>query len=234
MKHKSLSQPLRVLVIEDEPDVRVALVSYLKIDGLMAHGVGTLEEADHMMNAEPFHVILLDLGLPDGDGIQWLKTRNDLQDMGVIIVTARGDAPSRVAGVRAGADVYLIKPVLPEELVSLIHNLTRRIHGKLSATWSLDVMAWRLTSPEGISIKLTHSERMLLQRMAESPGHTVSREDLAVSLGNNPDHYDYRRLEMMIRRLRQKADEFFKVPFPLETAHGKGYAFTAQINLHLN
>ncbi len=231
----TLSLPLaRVLVIEDEPDLQDALVTYLNMEGLDAHGLSSLADAQVWMGANDFDVLLLDLGLPDGDGLSWLRKRNDLRDKGVIITTARSDALSRVTGIRAGADVYLVKPVLPEEIVSLVHNLMRRLRGQAPSAWVLDETGWRLLAPDGRSLKLTHSEHVLLQRLAKSSGQAVSREELVISLGHQPEHYDFRRLEILIRRLRNKAKEAWGTALPLETAHRQGYAFTANIRVGLS
>lgn len=219
----------RVLVIEDEPDLCEALVSYLNMEGIRTHGVSTLNEAEIWISANEFDILLLDLGLPDGDGVNWLLRRPDLRDTGVIITTARSDANSRVSGIRAGGDVYLIKPVLPQEIVSLIHNLMRRLSGRKLPTWLLDETGWSLLAPDGSQTKLTNSEFVLLQRLAQSFGKPVSRAELAVCLGHNPMHYDFRRLEILVRRLRNKAKACFDTALPLETVHRQGYAFTANI-----
>jgi two-component system OmpR family response regulator len=152
----------------------------------------------------------------------------------VIITTARSDGLSRVSGIRAGADVYLVKPVLPEEIVLLVHNLMRRLRGQASSTWTLDSTGWRLLSPDGHAMKLTHSEHAILLRLSQNSGQAVSREELATSLGHNPEYYDYRRLEILIRRLRNKARDNLNILIPLETAHRHGYAFTASIELVKN
>lgn len=221
----------RVLVVEDEPHLQEALVSYLNMEGMQAHGLGTLTEAQAWMATHDFDVLLLDLGLPDGDGLSWLKRRMDLRNKGVIITTARSDGLSRVTGVRAGADVYLVKPVLPEEIASLVQNLMRRLHGPATTPWVLHSTRWQLQGPPDQTMKLTHSEHLLLLRLARSSGQAVSREDLAISLGQEAEHYDYRRLEVMVRRLRGKAKELWGDAFPLETAHRQGYAFTESIRI---
>jgi len=222
----------RILIVEDEPDLLDALVSYLNMEGMHVHGVNSLGQAQAWMNANEFDILLLDLGLPDGDGLSWLKNRIDLRDKGVIITTARSDALSRVTGVRAGADVYLVKPVLPEEIISLVHNLMRRLNGQTPSTWVLDETCWRLLTPDGRPLQLTHSEHVLIQRLAKSSGHAVSKEDLATSLGHNPEHYDFRRLEILIRRLRNKAKETWDCTLPIETVYRLGYAFKANIQIH--
>jgi len=222
----------RVLIVEDEPDLQEALVSFLRLEGMAAHGVGCLSDAQNWMAQNRVDVLLLDLGLPDGDGLAWLQQRQDLRDKGLIITTARSDTISRIHGIRAGADVYLVKPVLLEEVASLIHNLTRRLRGSAPpTTWWLDETGWRLRTPDGHTIKLTHSEHMLLQRLVKSSGQAVSREALAISLGHKPEHYDFRRLEILVRRLRNKVKENGHMALPLETAHRYGYAFTAPIQM---
>ena len=221
----------RILVIEDEPDLLDALVDYLNIEGMDAQGVHNLADAQAWMIQNDFDIVLLDLGLPDGDGLSWLKKRQDLRNKGVIITTARSDSLSRISGIRAGADVYLVKPVLPEEIVSLVHNLMRRLRGQPSSMWKLDETGWRLLAPDGRPLKLTHSEHMLIHRLAQASGKAVSKEALVSCLGHNPEHYDFRRLEILVRRLRNKAKECWNTPLPLETAHRLGYAFTAPIEL---
>lgn len=222
----------RVLIVEDEPDLLDALVSFLNLDGLNAVGVGSLRAADQWLLSNPHDILVLDLGLPDGDGLAWLAARSDLRHQGVIITTARGESPARVAGVRAGADAYLVKPVQPEELAALIGNLMRRRQQSPADAWQLNVLHWTLRSPLGVSLKLTHSELKLMQMLTPHPGQVVSRQALIVGLGHNPDAYDPRRLEILVRRFRTKTESHFGMRLPLDTAHGSGYSFTAAIEVH--
>ena len=223
--------PVRVLVIEDDPALREPLVSFLKLEGMQAQGVGSLQDADHAILGQEIDVLLLDLGLPDGNGLTWLSKRSDLRDKGVIITSGRSDALNRVSGIRAGADMYLVKPVLPEEISSLIHNLMRRLRVQKLQPWMLDAKCWQLQAPDGKTIKLTHSEHAVLQTLAKAAGRVVTKEALATGLGQTPEIYDYRRLEVLIRRLRNKARENWGQDLPLETAHRHGYSFTADIKI---
>ena len=221
----------RILVIEDEADLLDATVTYLNRDGLTADGVGSLQAATQWVRKHPFDAVVLDLGLPDGDGLQWLQQQT-FQGKGIVITTARGDNQQRLEGARAGADIYLVKPIQLEELAALLHNLMRRLQGQQVPRWRLSRTHWTLHTPSGQSIKLTHSESMVLQKVAEQPGAAVSRQELARSLGHDPEHYDYRRIEILVRRLRNKARETLGKDLPLETVHKLGYAFTAPIELH--
>lgn len=231
MTNRPAESALRVLIIEDEPDLLDAMVSFLNLDGLKAYGVGSLRTADQWLLSHTHDILVLDLGLPDGDGLAWLAARSDLTHKGVIITTARGESPARVAGVRAGAEAYLVKPVQLEELSALIGNLMRRRQQIAPEVWQLSVLNWTLNSPLGVSMKLTHSELKVMRMVTPCPGQVVTRHALIVGLGHNPDVYDPRRLEILIRRLRMKAEASFNLHFPLETAHGAGYSFTAAIKM---
>jgi len=231
MINTAMNGATRVLIIEDEADLLDAKLSFLKLDGFTVHGVGSLREADHWLLSHTHDILVLDLGLPDGDGLAWLAARSDLVHQGVIITTARGESPARVSGARAGADAYLVKPVQLEELSALIGNLMRRRQQVAPQVWQLNVLNWTLKSPLGVSAKLTSSELKLMKMFTTCPGHVVTRHALVVGLGHDPDVYDPRRLEILIRRFRSKAKTFFGPHFPLDTAHGEGYSFTAAISM---
>jgi DNA-binding response OmpR family regulator len=223
--------PGRVLVIEDEADLQEAIVTYLNMEGFVADGVSSLKMATQWMRTHQFDLLVLDLGLPDGDGLKWLSECVQLRDKGVIITTARGEGNQRIEGIRAGADVYLVKPIQLEELSSLVSNLLRRTRNNASPRWTLSRMNWTLQSPSGLGFKLTHSESVLMHKMAHHAGQAVSRQDLVLSLGHDPEVYDFRRMEILVRRLRNKAKDTLGSDLPIETVHRIGYAFTAPITI---
>lgn len=220
---------LRVLIVEDETDLIDPMVSFLQLEGFSSHGVSTLRAADQWLSSHEHDVLVLDLGLPDGNGLDWLSARPDLVRKGVIITTARGENTSRIAGARAGALAYLVKPVQLEELSRLIVNLTSRQQKPESKAWILSHLHWTLKSPLGVSMKLTSMELKVMKALTACPGQVVARQTLIAALGHNADFYDPKRLEILIRRLRTKADACLGVPLPLETAHGEGYSFIASI-----
>lgn len=224
----------RVLIVEDEADLRDAMVDYLRMEGMTAAGAGTLGAAEHWLGNHDCDVLVLDLGLPDGDGLAWLAAHPEQLRRGVVVTTARGHSGDRVAGARAGADAYLVKPVVLEELASLIGNLMRRLPPSTSPpppSWALDTLTWRLCAPGGVWIKLTRSEFELMRAVLGRPGQAVARAALIVALGHDPSYYDTRRLETMVRRLRTKVAEVVPGGLPLDTVHAYGYAFTAPVEI---
>lgn len=232
MSLADLNHNARVLVLEDESDLREATVAYLQLEGFRAVGVGSLAAAERLLQAQEFELLVLDLGLPDGDARLWLDQRADLRDKGIIMTTARGERGERIAGVQAGADCYLVKPVDLDELVCLARNLLRRLlRHELPQVWTLDSVKWTLQAPAACPVKLTHSELVILGALARRAGEPVSRDELATALGHDPLVYDPRRLEILVRRLRGKVGDALGFALPLTTVHGHGYAFAAPITV---
>ena len=227
MKQDIDAAALNVLVVEDEHDLREALIGYLQLEGMNCQGVGTLAEAETHCRQTPVDVLLLDLGLPDGDGLTWLSQHAPwlAAETTVIIVSARNSPVNRVSGLRAGAYAYLTKPFLPEEVATLIINIMGRRETSESGPWVLETQASFLHSPSGRAVKLTHSEHRLMLHLSKTPNVVVSRQSLIESLDQEPGEGDYRRLEVMMRRLRNKVLELTGHPLPVETVHRQGYCF---------
>jgi DNA-binding response OmpR family regulator len=221
---------VHVLVVEDEPALQEAIVTYLNLSGFIADGVGSLAGAKGWMQTHQFHILVLDLGLDDGNGLMLLEQFN-LQDKGLIITSARSESSDRLIGLQAGADVYLIKPVILEELVANIRNLSRRLNVNSINSWILDVSSWLLESPNHISVKLTQLEMAFIACLANSPSELVLKDNLIIALGQEPAEYDPRRMEILVRRLRAKIKNHLGCDAPIETVHGQGYVFTGLINI---
>lgn len=224
-----MADPAYVLVVEDEPDLQEAMVSYLNLEGFIADGVGSVEAAETWLQTHRADLVVLDLGLPDEDGLAWFRRSATLAGKGLVIVSARGELEDRLQGLHAGADGYLVKPVDMAELAALARNLARRLASTAAASWQLYEMTWALAARDGETLKLTAPELHVMKALAEHAGEPVSRDTLITRLGENPTIYDPRRMEVLIRRLRNKAKETFTQPFPLETVRGYGYAFTGTI-----
>ncbi len=223
-----MSKLYDILVIEDETDLRDAVVGFLGQMGNRVAGVASVEAADEWLAQNDAALLVLDLSLPGESGLEWLKRRTDLRDKGIMMVTAAGSDSERIAGRAAGADGYFVKPVNLVELGMSIKNLLERL--QIADRWELDSLAWQLKSPSGKLSKLTASELTLMECLAETPGSIVERSTIIARLGEDVDTYDIRRMEVMIRRLRTKIMEELGVEAPISTVRGTGYAFTAKID----
>lgn len=218
---------MRVLVVEDN-DRLAQLVS----DGLQRRGfacdiAGCLAEADWAMNGAAYDVIVLDRGLPDGDGIAWLACRRREQEMPPAIVqTARGALEDRVTGLDAGADDYVVKPVEIDELAARIRALLRRPGPRrptvLEAGGLRFDTAARSARFEDSTIELCRREADLLELLLRRVGTVVRRETIEESLYSFNEPVTPNAVEAVVSRLRRKLDEA-GAGGRLHTIRGVGY-----------
>ncbi|WP_321325779.1 response regulator transcription factor [Thiomicrorhabdus sp.] len=228
---------INVLVIEDEIDLRDAVVSYLNLEDAFAVGVSNLNDAQKWLAKNTPDVVVLDLNLEGDDGMEWLKERPLSDDISVIITSARGEVVDRIQGFELGIDSYLIKPIALEELtaiISNIHNKKQAVSPSLTpAEWILNALDWSLkhkSHPE--PIKLTKLEEMVLNRLALMPGQAVTKKELILALNKKEDSYDSRSLEVLVRRLRQKLEPISgDKTKPIKTIHSIGYSFIESIEI---
>lgn len=232
MKPDSGKAP-RILVVEDEPELREAMAAYLTIEGFTVDEAGSLATARaHLARVMP-DILVLDLGLPDGDSLSLLEHQM-LAGKGLVITTARSRIEDRLTGIKRGADAYLVKPIELEELALILHNLARRLLSMPQAdthSWVLNKLNWTLTAPNGKSLPLTRSEVLVLSELANAVGHGIDRETLIHCLGHKPENYDWRRMEVLMRRLRNKCENLLDCGLPLRTVHGFGYALTEAVEI---
>lgn len=220
----------KILILEDEPSLLEAYISFLNLEGFIADGLNSLEAAKNWMLTHDFDILILDLGFNDGDGLDWLSKQPNLSSKGLIIVTARDSIKDKITGIQAGADVYLTKPIPLEIISASAHNLFRRISKAPMSQWEINSTDWILKAPDNQKIKLTHSEMLLMVCFTQYQGQIVPKDALITSLGHLPSYYDARRLEIMIRRLRMKVVSSLGFELPFETVHGRGFAFSALIS----
>lgn len=229
-----MGKGMRILIIEDEPDLCEAMASFLALDGYSAHGVGSATAGEAWLRKNAVDIVILDVGLPDGDGIAWFGDNPAMRGKGLIVTTARGELDDRLRGHAIGADAYLVKPVEFAELRLVVRNIANRLAPARpagSADWRLDTVTWTLKAGNGKTVRLSRSEAVLLNALAADPGETVGRDRLIRALGQSPSAYDPRRMEILVRRLRNKVKTEIGDDLPLTTVHGLGYAFTAAIAL---
>lgn len=214
---------MRLLVVEDDPDLSEQLVDALRDAGYAIDLTGDGEEAQFLGDTEPYDAVVLDLGLPNIDGMTVLERwRDNGRLMPVVILTARDRWSDKVAGFDAGADDYLAKPFRVEELLARLRAVIRRAGGHASAIIecgpvSIDTRASRVTV-DGNPVKLTGQEYRLLAYMAHNLGKVMSRTELTEHLYDQDFDLDSNTIEVFIGRLRRKIGTDV-----IETVRGLGY-----------
>jgi DNA-binding response OmpR family regulator len=224
---------LRIVLIEDDALLRDRiLLPGLANYGFAVDGLETAAELERHLLARVTDIVVLDVGLPDADGFEVARgLRQRFADIGIVMLTGRGETPDRVRGLSQGADAYLSKPVEIELLAATLHTLARRVHRAPPVAavqaWRLDAHGWCLLTPVGESIALTKTERRLLQPLVAAGGNVVVRETLIAALTDNVHDFDPHRIDSMIHRLRRKVADACGAQLPLLAVHGEGYVFNA-------
>ncbi|MBV9166240.1 MAG: response regulator transcription factor [Solirubrobacterales bacterium] len=223
----------RVLVVDDEPTISYVVSRYLDRAGyetaVAASGKDALSSA---ASARP-DVVVLDLMLPDLDGLEVMRRlrRDGLKQTAIILLTARGEESDRVTGLRLGADDYVVKPFSPAELVARVDAVLRRIEPAREAQEALrfdgleiDPTARRVVL-DGEGIELTPREFELLLFLARHPGEAFTREQLMTRVWQFSFYIDTSTVTVHIRRLRAKLEPNPALPRFIETVWGVGYRF---------
>jgi two-component system OmpR family response regulator len=214
---------MRLLVVEDHPALAAQLRAALEDASFVVDQAADGEEALFLGETEPYDAVVLDLGLPRLDGLSVLRRwRTAGRRMPVLILTARDSWTEKVAGLNAGADDYLAKPFVMEELVARVRALIRRAHGQVRPEISLGRLIVDTASGrallDGAPVRLTALEYRLLAYLAHHAGQVVSKAELTEHLYAQDFDRDSNTLEVVIGRLRRKLGEGL-----IETVRGQGY-----------
>jgi two-component system response regulator PhoP len=220
---------MRILVVEDEAALQQQLVSALEQLGWAVDRANTGRDGLYMGNEYPIDLAILDLGLPDIDGLEIMRAwRAEGRSFPVLILTARGRWNEKVTGLEAGADDYLVKPFHIEEVLARVRALIRRAGGWANAVLKagniqLDTVAQQVTV-DTTHVSLTAFEYRLLEYLMLHAGEVISKTTLADHIYAEDNDRDSNVLEVLIGRLRRKLDPD-GVHQPIETLRGRGYRF---------
>jgi DNA-binding response OmpR family regulator len=225
-----------VLVVEDEPTIAEVVARYLKRAGYETRVVGDGAAALAEVARQRPDVVVLDIMLPGIDGLEVMRRlrEDDAADpMAILLLTARGDEADRVAGLRRGADDYIVKPFSPAELIARVDAVLRRTASAAGTEHALafdglhiDVVGHRVTR-DGEDVALTQREFDLLLFLARHPGQAFSRDQLMEAVWNYSFYTDTTTVTVHVRRLRAKLEREPSAPQWLQTVWGIGYRFEA-------
>ncbi len=220
---------LNLILLEDEAVLRQELTEFLGDCGYRVSAVADLASFHASYIPTLHHIAIIDLGLPDGDGMALVRAlRAQGRQLGIVVFTARGATQDKVNGLSGGADHYLPKHTDLEELAATLGSLQRRLGEPTAApTWILELGPRRLVPPGCSAIALSQQDTTVLQVLMAEPERIVSRQQIVQSLGEDFLDYDQRRLDTQIRRLRRKTEQATGLPLPVNTARNAGYRFFA-------
>jgi two-component system OmpR family response regulator len=214
---------MRVLLVEDEPSLGQAVEEHIRDAGHAVDRVLRLDDAEAALRAVDYGLVLLDLHLPDGSGLDLLRTMRRQGDVRpVIILTARDQIRDRIDGLNAGADDYLVKPFDLDELAARVAAVARRAAGNPSPIVTLDDIELNQAARElkrgGKRIDLTQREWAILDQLLRRPNAVVSKEQLEEALYSFGAEIESNTIEVHVSRLRKKLGKDL-----ITTIRGVGY-----------
>jgi two-component system, OmpR family, response regulator len=223
-----------ILVVDDDAAIRDLIRDYLTENDFKVSAAESGADMDRVLSAEIVDLVLLDLKLPDEDGLAIARRLRESLDLPIIILTGRKEEVDRVMGLELGADDYVTKPFSQRELLARIKAVLRRTEGKRATRrgesvrafrfngWELNTGTRKLKSPDGRNVELTNSEYALLVAFLKAPGRILSRDQLLESSRLHDDIYD-RSIDVQILRLRRKVEPSPNQPTLIKTERGAGY-----------
>jgi DNA-binding response OmpR family regulator len=224
----------RLLLIDDDARLTAMVVDYLNTNGLDVTAVGTLAAGRERLRQGSFDALLLDLMLPDGDGLDLtreLRADARTRRLPLLMLTARGEPPDRIVGLEIGADDYLPKPFEPRELLARVKALLRRSAAPLGddevmrfGRLEIDLGA-RQARLDGKPCDLTSHQFDLLVVLAQGAGRVLSRDQIMDGLKGHPLEAFDRSIDVHVSRIRAAIEDDPKAPKRLLTVRGVGYVF---------
>ncbi len=220
---------MRVLVVEDEPQLREQLCATLRTQGYAVDATGEGKEGLFFATEYPIDAAVVDLGLPGLSGLDIIRRlRGKGSRLPILILTARGRWQDKVEGLEAGADDYLTKPFQVEELLARLRALLRRAAAIAQEVMQCGPLAINMSEQKvqlnGTQVELTSFEYRVLEHLVRERRRVVSKDELAAHLYPHEEERDSNVIEVLIGRLRRKLDPDGSVQ-PLETLRGRGYRF---------
>ncbi|TQV83108.1 response regulator transcription factor [Denitrobaculum tricleocarpae] len=217
---------MRVLLVEDHPPLAEAVRDALHRSGFVVDHAGTAQEADEMAALADYALVLLDLGLPDGDGLRLLPTLSDGGRVPIIVLTARSRLSDRLAGLDTGADDYVVKPVEMPELVARCRAVLRRPGDRSSTTLQIGTLALdttaRSASVNAVPLPLGRRELGVLEHLMRAAGRVAPRRLLEEAIYGFDDEVGPNALEASVSRLRRGL-EAAGCKIPIVTVRGVGW-----------
>jgi two-component system phosphate regulon response regulator OmpR len=231
-----------ILVVDDEPEIRATLREYFEFCGFDVFVAGDGEGMRKVVRQHRIDIVLMDLNLPEEDGLSLTRELRASHGMGIIMLTAAGQTIDRIVGLEVGADDYVPKPFDPREVLARVKSVLRRLRERpRDATpapeekremvrmgcCTLDLAGHRLFGATGDEIPLTSTEFDLLKAFAQHPDRVLSRNQLLEFAQNRDSEAFDRSIDLRVMRIRRKIEANPDKPEVLKTIRGAGYLFVS-------
>jgi len=219
-----MNENSHILIVDDDNRIRELIKEYLEENDFIVSTANDAEEASEKIKLIDFEIIVLDIMMPGESGLTLTKKLRKNISTPIILLTAKGEVDDRIIGLESGADDYLVKPFSPKELLLRINNILKKtkeeiLEEKIKIGENLLNLKKMMIEKNGKTIKLSGTEKKLLQKMIFSKGKTFSREEIGKIINISKE----RSVDVMITRLRQKLEYDPKNPQYLQTVRGSGY-----------
>ncbi len=231
-----MNTPL-IAILDDEPQIRQMLSDALQDAGFRTATFGRATEFEAALARTAPDVCLVDLGLPDKDGLALVHRLALESGASIIIISGRAQVQDRVTGLELGADDYIIKPFEPAEVVARVRARLRKGRDSAPATSSAQFQGWTahfdrylLVAPDGREVPFSHAEGEVLRLFLDQPKRLISRVQMQEALGGVAGESFDRAMDVRISRLRTKLGEDPKNPTLIKTIYGAGYIFLGDVN----
>lgn len=235
-----MAKASNVLVIEDDIFVQQLVGHVLESGGHKVSLSSTAAQGLSLFSSSAYDIVILDLTLPDEDGITVARQIRSRSDVPIIVLSGRSDKSSRISALEIGVDDYIVKPTDPQELLLRVKNLLSRrgTSGPRNDTdeklfhfdgWTVNQNARTLQNPDKENVHLTKSEFDLLAAFVRAPNRVLERDFLQDAIGRLDQPDTDRTIDVLIGRLRGKIEENPKLPVHIITAHGLGYRFATKV-----
>lgn len=230
-----------IVIVDDQPEICELVHNYLSGEGYRVSTANDGPSMRRIMQQYEVDLVLLDIMLPGDDGLSLARQLRAQSDIGIIILTGRGETVDRIIGLEMGADDYLPKPFHLRELLARVKSVLRRASARGESAkvlpqsamfngWKLDLTSRELIAPSGEEVRLTTGEFDLLAAFVANANQVLSRDrllDLARNRASGP--FD-RTIDVQVGRLRKKLEDDPQNPSLIKTVRGSGYIFTAAVD----
>jgi DNA-binding response OmpR family regulator len=232
----------RLAIVEDDPDIRALLERCLSADGYRVTSLEAASGLEDLLAEGDIDLLIVDVGLPDADGFALTQKIRRHHDIGIIIVSGRGDLTDRVIGLEIGADDYITKPFEPREVLARVRSVLRRGIPKKDAIaseeprrkyrfngWTIDLASQTLMDGKGGVVALTSGEFKLLETFVTHANRVLSRDQIMDYICTNDSPAFDRSIDVRIGRLRRKIHDNSAHPALIKTIRNAGYMFAGTV-----